>query len=137
MNEISLNRRASSRSKCRTIDVTWRYVDARRRRAGWLSDISETGLAYVSAGPRRPRIGEIVHVTPRRGRTTFECKVVRLEEFDSGAYLVGCRRLRAAGARRLETPPANGAHASWIRRGHARHSMRVEQNGCPPLQEAA
>lgn len=73
--------------------IAWRPDRPGRRRAkGWLNDVSDSGLSFLAAQQRRPKIGETVCVHDHRGGPPLLCRVVRLTGGPGEWVVVGCAR---------------------------------------------
>ncbi len=87
------NLRQAARWRCDHLPITWERNSKRRRRPGWLSDISELGLCYVAARTGAPHPGDHIAITPRRSSDTIHARVVRVRPQSHGLCSVGCQRL--------------------------------------------
>lgn len=99
------NSRKAARWQCDYIPVTWENGDRNRRRPGSLSDISEIGLAYLTARSGVPNPGDSVTVTPKGTTSRLNCRVVRVNQFSEGLFMVGCERMDGVESA-IQTDPA-------------------------------
>ncbi len=73
--------------------IAWRPDHPGRRRCkGWLNDVSDSGLSFITQKSRKPRIGDTVCVHDRRGGPPQLCRVVRTIPRAEGLVLVGCAK---------------------------------------------
>ncbi len=108
----SLNVRRAARWVCDNMPITWERGGKRRRRPGFLHDISEIGLSYLIAMNTAPKLGDHVTVTPRRTCNHIAGRVVRVTKFGKMLCLVGCERLDLADSQLMPLP-------AMSRRGYA------------------
>lgn len=87
------NSRKAARWQCDFIPVTWEHDGKNRRRPGSLNDISEIGLAYLTARRGAPNPGDAVTIMPKGSANRFNCRVVRVDQFSDGLFMVGCERV--------------------------------------------
>ncbi len=100
------NLRKAARWQCDYIPVTWEIDGKSRRKPGSLSDISEIGLAYLTARSSVPNPGDSVTVTPKGTASRLNCRVVRVSQFSDGLFMVGCERMNGVdSAAQIEPTP--------------------------------
>lgn len=101
-----MNRRQETRY--RTISglrIAWSPDSAaRRRRKGWVLDVSPHGMGFMAEQPYLPKVGETISVKVRPNAEAASYEVIRLRPTIGHLAIIGCRRNPGSTAD-LELPP--------------------------------
>lgn len=86
------NRRTSMRVPCCGERLEWKPEGRRRARRGWLNDVSDGGVSFLTEQKRTPCAGQTVEVSTDRNGEPMLCEVVRVIPEGEDLALVACRR---------------------------------------------
>ncbi len=112
----------------------WRLENSRRkRRKGWMSDVSPSGLSFLVGTPCRPKLGEDLEVHAEADGARGLYHVVRLRPLEGNLTLVGCRKDPPARAR-IHTNPSLPIHSRQLTPRLQSHVSRASQPLSAPMQ---
>jgi len=108
---IAWNRRNEGRINGCGERLCWRPIDGRRRRRGWLNDLSTNGVSFLAETSRSPQEGQAIEIASDARHPGDVYDVVRVTaEDDAALVLVACHR--RAEPVRLAEPDVYAARAA-------------------------
>ena|GEM_PF-5139992 len=87
-------RRSEVRGRAPAERIAWAREDATRTNAGWVNDVAESGIAFVTPARDRPSPGELIELTFDPGGPSPRhrlVRVARIAPYDRFFSVVGCR----------------------------------------------
>ena len=91
-------RRLEARRHAPAERISWVREDATRANAGWVNDVAESGIAFVTPARDQPSPGELIELTFNPGGPSPRHRLVRVARFgpyDSFFSVVGWRNKTA------------------------------------------
>ena len=106
------DRRSEPRRYCCAKRISWRAPAGAKGVQGWLNDVSESGLGFLTHRFFLPEVGDEIEVTCDDEPTM--CRVLHVRSADCTFSLVGCRKISSG---RAEVEPAPRPSIFRRRRG--------------------
>ena len=91
-------RRLEVRRRAPAERISWAREDATGTNAGWVNDVAESGIAFVTPSRDQPSPGELIELTfnPRGPSPRHRLvRVARIAPYDRFFSVVGCRNKTA------------------------------------------